>query len=112
VKDYVSRTLAQSVPGSTGQPVIRVFVYNGVGTPNLGALVRPKLVAAGMTLAGSQNEATFDRTATLILVKDSSQASRAAGARVARALGLPGDRVRVGNPSTVVADVLVLAGSD
>jgi hypothetical protein len=112
VKAYVSSVLADSVPAGTAGPSVRVFVYNGVGTANLGALVRPKLVAAGLTLAGSQNEATFDRRETLVLVKDSSADARAAGLRVAKALQLPPERLRVGNDSTRVADVVVLAGAD
>jgi hypothetical protein len=111
-KDYVARVLAASIPDTKGLPAVRVFVFNGTGTPNLGARIRPKLVNTGLNLVGSQNASTFDRTESLVVIKDSNPASRAAGKRVATALGLPQSALRVDPQSTEVADVFVEVGSD
>jgi len=112
LSSYVASNLAASRAPGSGRDGVRVFVYNGTFAYGVGSAARDKLVAAGMSFVGSRNEATPGRATSVVLVPDGSPASRAAGERVAKALGLPGSSVRVADGPQDVADVVVLAGSD
>jgi hypothetical protein len=112
LRSYLQSTLAASLPRVGVGPPLNVYVYNGVGTPNLGSTVREVLVAHGLRFAGSGNETTFGRATSVVLVHDATSASRAAGQRVAAALGLPASSVGVSTRGADVADIVVLIGAD
>ena len=109
---YVSQNLAASVPPGALAGGIRVFVYNGTLQYGVGAAARQKLVNAGLSFVGSDNESAPSDAASVVLVPDGTDASRAMGVRVARALGLPASSIEVSNLPQTVADVIVIAGSD
>ena len=105
------RLLEQSLLPGAREAGNRVLVLNGVGTPGLGEKVRPRLIAAGLVFAGSQNAPRFGYPTTQVLVADTSVESRELGLRVARAVGVPDNAVRVGSIGTL-ADAVLLLGAD
>ena len=109
---YRAQQLAGSEPHTAAVGVTRVFVINGTGAAQLGALVRPRLVAAGLSYVGSRNATTFGRATSAVLVGGDSAADRARGRAVATALGLPPSVIAVGSQEQDVADVVVLVGAD
>jgi hypothetical protein len=108
----VDELLAGSIPPGARQKGNRVLVLNGVGTPGLGEKVRAKLVPAGFVFVGSRNANSFGYAKTQILVRDATPAGSALGARVARALGVPGSSVRASTQIGTIADVVVIVGRD
>ena len=105
------RLLEQSLLPGARQAGNRVLVLNGVGTPGLGEKVRPRLIEAGLVFAGSDNAPRFGYPKTQVLVADNSPESTQLGLRVARAVGVPDDSVKVGSIGTV-ADAVLLLGAD
>lgn len=87
--------------------VIRVIVYNGVGTPGIAGMAAQELIAAGMRIVGTKNADRFDYPSTLIVVQDSDLTQ---GDKVKDVLGT--GQV-VDQPSEQdVADVIVIIGRD
>jgi hypothetical protein len=109
---YLKTNLSASLPDSGAGAAVSVFVYNGVGTPNIGSHVRTQLVRKNMRFVGSANDSTFTRTTSVVLVKDASIASITTGRRVAVAMGLPASAVQIDPSSQDIADVVVLVGAD
>jgi len=109
---YVSQNLAASVPPGAKAGGVRVYVYSGTLQYGLGTAARSKLVDAGLSFVGSANEAAPSTSLSVVLVPDGTDASRAVGQRVAKALGLPTSSIEVSNVPQDVADVIVIAGSD
>jgi hypothetical protein len=108
----VDELLADSIPAGARATGNRVLVLNGVGTPGLGEKVREKLVPAGFVFVGSRNAPSFGYAKTQVLVKDATTAGGALGARVARALGVPGSSVQASTQIGTIADVVVIVGRD
>ena len=109
---YVSQNLAASVPPGARAGGVRVYVYSGTLEYGVGTAARKKLVDAGLFFVGSANEAAPSSDPSVVLVPDGTDASRAMGLRVAKALGLPASSVEVSNVPQDVADVIVIAGAD
>ena len=109
---YLKQNLAASLPDDGTGAATSVFVYNGNGEPNVGALVRAQLIRKNMRFAGSANETSFDRQTSVVLVKDASPASIATGRKVAAAMGLPASAVQINPENQNIADVVVLVGAD
>jgi hypothetical protein len=107
----VSRTLAASVPARR-PGAAHVLVLDGIGRPGLGEGIRSHLIDAGFGYAGVRNAARFGEPRSVVLVSDAAAHSRRDGEKVAAALGLPADSVRVSRQEQSVADVLVLIGAD
>ncbi len=110
--DSVLRGLLPTAMLDAEQARPRVLVQNGVGTPGLGAGARDRLVAAGMVYINGGNAEQFGQASTQVLVPDGSVESRALGARVAEALGVPASAVAVASEGQNVADVVVVLGAD
>jgi hypothetical protein len=107
----VDRLLAASVPPGVRQTGNRVKVFNGVGTPMLGSVVRDRLVAANLVYVPGGNAPAFGVPLTEIQVGDPTPDALALGRRVAKALGVPESAIRSSEP-TSVADVIVVVGND
>jgi hypothetical protein len=75
-------------------------------------VARDRLVAAGFAYVGGGNAPQLGAPRTLVVVPDATRASRAVGARVAEALGVPADAVRVAGQRQSIARVLVVLGAD
>lgn len=90
----------------------RVLVQNGIGTPGLGDDARTELVSHGYIFRGGGNAASFGTGPSVVLIPDSSAASRGVGNAVARLLGLPATAVELDSTQTTIADVVVILGSD
>jgi hypothetical protein len=71
-----------------------------------------KLQAAGYTVIGGGNAASFNHNTSVVLVQQSSIADAAEGDRVASVLGLAKGDVGVPEVGQNVADVLVILGRD
>ncbi len=110
-KMVVDRLLAASVPTSARESGNQVKVFNGVGTPMLGAAVRDKLLAADLFYVPGGNAASFGLATTEIQIGDPTPEKIALGNRVADALGVPRSAVRTSAP-TSVADAIVIVGAD
>jgi hypothetical protein len=91
---------------------LRVLVQNGDGAPGLGDAARSKLVAAGLKYLGGGNVTGFGVKETVVLLPDGSSTSRAQGASVLAALGLPESALRISSSAPTVADVVVVLGAD
>ncbi len=74
----------------------RILVQNGIGKPGLGDAARTELVSRGYIFRGGGNAASFGKGPSVVLIPDSSGASRAVGNAIARILGLPDLRGRAG----------------
>lgn len=107
----VDRLLSASVPQGVREGNNRVKVFNGVGTPMLGAVVRQRLVAAGLVYVPGGNAPTFGIATSEIQIGEPTPEHIALGKRVAAALGLPESALRSSDPTTV-ADVIVVVGKD
>jgi anionic cell wall polymer biosynthesis LytR-Cps2A-Psr (LCP) family protein len=90
----------------------RILVQNGIGKPGLGDAARTELVSRGYIFRGGGNAASFGKGPSVVLIPDSSAASRAVGNAVARILGLPTSAVELDSSQTTIADVVVILGSD
>ncbi len=90
----------------------RILVQNGIGTAGLGDIARAELVARGYAFRGGGNAASFGTGPSVILIQDSTAASRALGATIAQILGLPASAVQLDSNQTTIADVVVILGSD
>jgi anionic cell wall polymer biosynthesis LytR-Cps2A-Psr (LCP) family protein len=90
----------------------RVLVQNGIGTPGLGDLAREQLVPRGYIFRSGGNAAAFGTGPSVVLIPDSTAASRALGSTVAQLLGLPATAVQLDVNQTTIADVVVILGSD
>ncbi len=110
-QQVVDRLLSASVPAAARQGGNRVKVFNGVGTPMLGAAVRDRLLSADLTYVPGGNASSFGLAKTEIQIGDPTAASIALGNRVADALGVPRTAVRTSSPTTV-ADVILVVGAD
>lgn len=106
------RLLPDALRSPLGVSPVRVLVQNGVGTPGLGEPARDKLVAAGFAYVSGGNAAQLGHQQTLVLVADGTKASRDLGARVAAALGVGADAVRITSSQQSLADVVVILGAD
>ena len=104
--------LADSLPPDAGGDQITVYVQNGVGTPGLGQEAAALLRNAGYDYFPGGNANAFGREATLILIPDGGEASRALGADVAETLGVPDSAVQVSDQGSTIADVIVILGED
>lgn len=111
-RSLVDDVLAQSIPPGSRTQGNRVLVLNGVGTPGLGQKVRDKLVPAGFVFVGSRNAPSFGYLTTQVLVADGSTTGGELGARVAKALGVPGSSVQSSTQIGTIADVVVIVGKD
>lgn len=107
----VDRLLPASVPDAQRAAGNRVLVFNGVGTPLLGDRVRDALAADGLLYVPGGNATSFAVATTEVQVAGTAPEQLELGRRVARALGVPGTAVRIGQP-TSVADVVVVIGAD
>jgi anionic cell wall polymer biosynthesis LytR-Cps2A-Psr (LCP) family protein len=113
-----ANTLLQSLfaPSLQKDPTgdtVRVLVENGVGTPDLLASARAKLVDAGFRFITGGNASELSATdATVVLIEDGSQKSQARGARVAKSLKLPSNSIQINPRGQTVADVIVILGAD
>ena len=107
----VDRLLADSVPEGARAEGNRFLVLNGVGTPGLGEAVRKKLVPQGLSFVSARNAPAFGVAKTQVLVPDTSAESRALGAKVAKALGVPAGSVAT-QAFGSIADVVILVGAD
>lgn len=112
LETVVANRFAHSRPASAADGTTSVFVLNGIGTPGLGAAARTRLGAADLAFVGSSNAGSLDHTTSVVIVRDATPASIAAGHAVAKALGLPAGAVRVGAVGQTIADVLVVLGAD
>jgi len=105
--------LSDSLPPDSGGEQITVLVQNGVGTPGL---VEPDaanlLRDQGYDFYNGGNAREFGREQTLILIPDSTEASRALGEDVANTLGVPASAVQISDQGSSIADVIVILGSD
>lgn len=87
--------------------MVRVIIYNGVGTPGIAGAAAQQLIGAGMRVVDTKNADRFDYDSTMIVVQDGQVAQ---GETVAKALGT--GQV-VDQPSAQdVADVIVIIGRD
>ncbi len=111
-RSLVDDVLAQSIPPGSRTEGNRVLVLNGVGTPGLGQRVRDKLVPAGFVFVGSRNAPSFGYLQTQVLVADGSTNGGELGARVAKALEVPGSSVQSSTQIGTIADVVVIVGKD
>ncbi|HEX6887586.1 MAG TPA: LCP family protein [Candidatus Nanopelagicales bacterium] len=110
--DPVLQTLLPKALLDASEARPRILVQNGVGTPGLGASARDKLAGAGMVYINGGNAEQFGQPATQVLVPDATTASRALGAEVAEALGVPATAVQVAQEGQNVADAVVVLGAD
>jgi hypothetical protein len=92
---------------------VRVLVENGVGTPDLVAAARTKLVRDGFQFITGGNASDLSPTdASVVLIQDGSAKSQARGDRVAKSLGLPHSAIALNPRGQTVADVIVILGAD
>jgi hypothetical protein len=114
VKKFVQASLAASIPEGLRSGDNRVLVKNGIGTPQLGATTRPRLLKAQFVYLDGGNVPGFPFRArkSAVLIFDGSLAARERGAKVAAALGLPASDVQISNIGQSVADVIVVLGRD
>jgi hypothetical protein len=92
---------------------VRVLVENGIGTPDLVAAARAKLVGDGFQFITGGNAADLSPTApSVVLIQDGSQKNQARGERVAKSLGLPSGSIEINPRGQTVADVIVILGRD
>jgi hypothetical protein len=107
-----SRFASSLLRDRTGDTV-RVLVENGIGTPDLVAGARTKLVHDGFQFITGGNAGQLSATApSVVLIQDGSQKSQARGARVAKSLGLSSDSIEINPRGQTVADVIVILGRD
>ena len=109
---YVKTNFAGSLPKTSAAGPITALVQNGVGTPGLDETARIKLAAAGISYIGGNNASSFDNPTSSVLIADDTDASRAKGTAVAKALGLPASDVKITGQGQNVADVVVVLGAD
>ena len=109
---YVKTNFAGSVPKTSAAGPITALVQNGVGTPGLDETARIKLTAAGISYIGGNNASSFDNPTSSVLIADDTDASRAKGTAVAKALGLPISDLMITGQGQNVADVVVVLGAD
>ncbi len=87
--------------------VVRVIVYNGVGTPGVAGEAAQQLIRSGFRVVDTKNADTFDYAKTQVVVQHKDMT---AGKAVKKALGT--GQV-VNQPSDQdVADVIVIVGKD
>jgi len=87
--------------------MVRVIIYNGVGTPGIAGAAAQQLITAGMRVVDTKNADRFDYDSTLIVVQDGDVSQ---GDAVRDALGT-GEVVDQPSPQDV-ADVIVIIGKD
>jgi hypothetical protein len=104
--------LADSLPPDAGGEQITVLVQNGVGTPGLEQDAADLLLAQGYKFFNGGNALEFGREETLILIPDTTSASRALGEDVAKTLGVPASAVQVSDQGSSIADVIAILGAD
>lgn len=104
--------LADSLPPDAGGEQITVYVQNGVGTPGLEQDAADLLRDKGYDFLNGGNANAFGREETLILIPDTSAASRSLGEDVAATLGVPASAVQVSDQGSSIADVIVILGAD
>ena len=104
--------LADSLPPDAGGEQITVYVQNGVGTPGLEQDAADLLRDKGYDFLNGGNANAFGREQTLILIPDTTEASRALGEDVATTLGVPVSAVQVSDQGSSIADVIVILGAD
>jgi hypothetical protein len=109
---YVKLNFAGSLPKTSAAGPITALVQNGVGTPGLDETARIKLTAAGISYIGGNNASSFDNPTSSVLIADDTDASRAKGTAVAKALGLPTSDLKITGQGQNVADVVVVLGAD
>lgn len=90
----------------------RILVQNGIGTPGLGDIARSELVPRGYVFRSGGNAAAFGAGPSVVLIPDSSTASRTLGSAIAHILGLPATAVQLDLNQTTIADAVVILGSD
>jgi hypothetical protein len=108
----VEANFKSSLPRASKSSVITVELRNGIGTPGLDATACPKLAKAGLGYAGQGNAGTFSNPRSEVQINSESADDRAAGDRVARALGLPISDVVVAEFAQNEASVIVILGKD
>jgi hypothetical protein len=109
----LQRLFAPSMQKDRTGDTVRVLVENGIGTPDLVAAARGKLVEDGFRFITGGNAAELSATAaSTVLIDDGSQKSQARGARVAKSLGLPTSSIEINPRGQTVADVIVILGRD
>jgi hypothetical protein len=92
---------------------VRVLVENGIGTPDLVANARAKLVRDGFQFITGGNAADLSpKDPSVVLIQDGSQKAQARGVRVAKSLGLPAGSIEINPRGQTVADVIVILGRD
>jgi len=104
--------LADSQPPDAGGEQITVLVQNGVGTPGLEQDAADLLLAKGYKFFNGGNALEFGREETLILIPDTTSASRTLGEDVAKTLGVPASAVQVSDQGSSIADVIAILGAD
>ena len=108
----VKDEFAGSQPPKASGVEVRALVENGVGTPGLVEKARARLVAARLAFVNGGNASSFDHDRSVVVISDDTTKSRAQGAAVAAALGLPASAVEVSDRGQSVADVVVVLGKD
>jgi LytR cell envelope-related transcriptional attenuator/LytR_cpsA_psr family len=92
---------------------VRVLVENGIGTPDLVAAARVKLVNDGFQFITGGNASDLSPTdPSVVLIEDGSAKAQARGTRVAKSLGLPTSSIQINPRGQTVADVIVILGVD
>ena len=89
--------------------VIQIEVLNGCGVPGLAAKFTSVLRQNGFDVVESGNFETFDVTRTLVIDRSGNTEN---ARRVARALGVPENRIIREISSDFYLDVTVVIGSD
>lgn len=110
--DVLSGLTGTKTDTATNDTAIRVLVKNGVGTPGLADSTRARLSKAGEVYVPGGNELPFDKERTVVLISEDTAAQRAMGDKVAAALGLTDDSLRVSGEGQSIADVVVVLGVD
>jgi hypothetical protein len=96
-------------PAALPGDVIQVEVRNGAGEAGLAAVLTRYLRVRGFDVVESGNHTSFDQAETVVLDRIGNPE---AAARVARALGLPRERVREEPREGLLLDASVIIGRD
>lgn len=104
-----SEDLVAPPPANPELEIVQVQISNGTVVEGLAGRMREHLRAQGFDVLDVGNARTRDVPQTVVLDR---VGNRPLALRVARALGLPEDRVREELSTSLLLDVTVLIGSD
>ena len=89
--------------------IIQLEVLNGCGVPGLATRFTSNLRSYGFDVVESGNFDNFDMTETIIISRNGNLAN---ANRVARALGIPEDRILIEKSNDFYLDATLVIGSD